>query len=41
MPINTSMMEALQKEYGEEKGKNIYYAMEQKASQTKKKKAKK
>jgi hypothetical protein len=39
MPINRKKMAALKKEYGEKKGKNVYYALEQKAK--KKKKAKK
>jgi len=39
MPINKKKMTALKKEYGAAKGKNIYYALEQKAK-TKKKKAK-
>jgi len=31
MPINRKKMQALKKEYGAKKGKNIYYALEQKA----------
>lgn len=38
MPIKRKMMAALKKEYGAEKGKNIYYALEQKAKKKKKKK---
>lgn len=30
MPVNRKMMNDLKKEYGEEKGKSIYYAIEQK-----------
>jgi len=39
MPVNRKKMAALKKEYGEKKGKDVYYALEQKAK--KKKKAKK
>jgi hypothetical protein len=38
MPVNRKKMAALKKEYGAEKGKNIYYALEQKAKKKKKKK---
>ena len=38
MPVNRKKMEALKKEYGAEKGKQVYYALEQK--QKKKKKSK-
>lgn len=38
MPINRKKMMALKKEYGKEKGKQVYYALEQKAK--KKRKAK-
>jgi hypothetical protein len=38
MPIKRKMMNALKKEYGSKKGKDVYYAMEQKS---KKKKVKK
>lgn len=40
MPINRKKMAALKKEYGKEKGKNVYYALEQKAKKEKKKKTK-
>ena len=35
MPINKKKMAALKKEYGVEKGKRIYYALEQKAKKKK------
>ncbi len=38
MPINTSLMESLMKEYGMEKGKSVYYAMEMKKKKSKKRK---
>lgn len=44
MPVNRKKMSNLKKEYGEKKGKSIYYALEnkekvkQKKSSTKKKK---
>lgn len=31
MPVNRKKMRALQKEYGAKRGKDIYYAIEQKA----------
>lgn len=37
MPINQSKMKALKKEYGKEKGKKIYYALENKAKTKKEK----
>lgn len=36
MPINEKMMRNLEKEYGKLKGKNIYYALENKTSTKKK-----
>lgn len=39
MPINQSKMRAMKKQYGSEKGKEVYYATEQKAK-TKRKKQK-
>lgn len=41
MPINQSKMKALKKEYGEKKGKEVYYALEQKDKQKKQKGKKK
>ena len=38
MPINKGMMRELVKEYGEKKGKEVYYAMEQKRKEAKSKK---
>lgn len=38
MPINEKKMRALVKEYGAKKGKEVYYAMEQKAKKSAKKK---
>ena len=38
MPINKKKMQALKKEYGSEKGKSVYYALEQKAKKKDKKK---
>ena len=38
MPINQKKMKALKKEYGAKKGKDVYYALEQKAKQKKKSK---
>lgn len=38
MPVNRKKMKKLKEEYGKEKGKRVYYALEQKE---KKKKAKK
>lgn len=40
MPINKKMMSSMKKQYGKEKGKDVYYAVENKLKQ-KKKKAKK
>lgn len=31
MPVNQKKMKALKKEYGSEKGKQVYYALENKA----------
>lgn len=39
MPINVKKMKALKSQYGSEKGKEVYYALEQKAK-TKRKKQK-
>ena len=36
MPINKKKMSALKKEYGSNKGKDIYYALENKAKKKKK-----
>lgn len=38
MPINEKKMKALKKEYGAKKGKQVYYALEQKAKKKGKKK---
>jgi len=38
MPINKSMMNEMVKQYGKKKGKSVYYAVEQKQKQAKKKK---
>ena len=38
MPVNRKKMAALKKEYGDKKGKEIYYAMENKAKKKSKKK---
>lgn len=35
MPVNRHMMESMKKEYGEKKGKEVYYAMENKMKGTK------
>lgn len=40
MPVNKDKMKALKKEYGKDKGKKVYYALENKAKQKQKKKAK-
>lgn len=37
MPVNQKKMRALKKEYGAKKGKSVYYAMENKQKQAKKK----
>jgi hypothetical protein len=37
MPVNQKKMEALKKEYGIKKGKDVYYALEQKEKNKKKK----
>ena len=37
MPINRKMMNSLKQEYGKEKAKNIYYAIENKTKHKKKK----
>lgn len=36
MPVNESMMRALKKKYGDEKGEQVYYAMENKRKHEKK-----
>lgn len=36
MPVNQKKMKALKKEYGSKKGKDVYYALEQKAKKKKK-----
>jgi hypothetical protein len=36
MPVKQKKMNALKKEYGKEKGKDIYYALEQKSKKKKK-----
>lgn len=42
MPVNRSMMKELKKQYGKEKGTDVYYALENKRKQNAKKpKAKK
>lgn len=38
MPINKKKMDALKKQYGAKKGKDVYYALENKAKASKKKK---
>ena len=38
MPINKKKMNALKKQYGAKKGKDVYYALENKAKASKKKK---
>lgn len=40
MPINQKKMKNLKKEYGAKKAKKVYYALENKAKQKQKKKAK-
>lgn len=37
MPVNKKMMQKMKKEYGSEKGKKIYYAVEMKQKASKKK----
>jgi len=37
MPVNKKKMAALKKEYGKNKGKDVYYALENKAKHSKKK----
>lgn len=37
MPIKRKMMKNLKKEYGEKKGKEVYYALENKLTKRKKK----
>lgn len=37
MPVNRSMMKDLKKQYGKEKGTDIYYALENKRKQAAKK----
>jgi hypothetical protein len=41
MPVNKSMMESMKKQYGAKKGKNVYYAVEQKQKAAAKKQKKK
>lgn len=41
MPVNRKKMASLKKQYGAEKGKKIYYALEQKAKTKKRGKRKK
>lgn len=36
MPVNKKKMAALKKEYGKEKGKSVYYALENKVKKKKK-----
>lgn len=38
MPINKKMMQEMKKRYGKDKGERVYYAVEQKQKQEKKKK---
>ena len=38
MPINEKMMREMKKQYGSDKGEDIYYALEQKLKKRKKKK---
>ena len=38
MPINKKMMASVKKQYGKEKGKDVYYALENKQKQKKPKK---
>ena len=38
MPINKKKMKALKQEYGKDKGKSVYYALENKVKQKAKKK---
>ena len=33
MPVNKEMMSSMKKEYGKDKGKQVYYAMENKLKQ--------
>lgn len=37
MPVTKKMMSSMKKQYGKEKGKDIYYAVENKQKQHKKK----
>lgn len=41
MPVNQKKMKAMKKEYGAAKGKQVYYAMENKQKTTAKKSTKK
>ncbi len=41
MPINKKMMSNMKKQYGKEKGKDVYFAVENKQKQAKSKKPKK
>lgn len=38
MPVNKKMMSSMKKQYGKEKGKDIYYAIENKQKKKKPKK---
>lgn len=38
MPVKQDMMKAMMKEYGKEKGKKVYYAVEAKKKNSRKKK---
>lgn len=40
MPVNKSMMQAMKKEYGSKKGKQVYYAIEAKQKAKAKSKSK-
>lgn len=35
MPVNKKMMQEMKKRYGKEKGKDVYYAVEQKQKSSK------
>lgn len=41
MPVNQKKMKAMKKEYGSKKGKQVYYALEQKQKSKQKPKGKK
>jgi hypothetical protein len=38
MPVNRKMMKAMKEQYGEKKGKEVYYAVEMKQKQAAKRK---